>query len=235
MNLNSFRLKIALLSGLLAGLLLIGFGAVLWRVTYQFNLDRLDREIRNVGQGNLDRIFGGDHWERLESALKFVSGTGQSASYVLWVKNYDRMVYQSPAWPKDIEPEAFSVPVRYETSDGPKPGQPLPPPRRNEEISPRNPALPRKAAEFHTREADGKVWRIGVMGNPYVTLILGADLGDFNRRMAELRNTYLAALPVALLLVAGGTTRVAACDRADADRRARDGARTRPAHPGDDA
>ena len=41
------------------------------------------------------------------------------------------------------------------------------------------------------------------MGNPYVTLILAADLGEFNDRMAGLRNTYLAALAMILLLVAG--------------------------------
>lgn len=210
MNLNSFRLKIALFAGLLAGVLLVGFGAVLWHFSYQFNLDRLDREIRNLGHGNLGRVVGGDHWQRLESALQFVSGSGASASYVLWVKNYDRVMYQSPDWPKELVPESFPVPARYEVPDVVKPGKPLPPPpRRDEEISPRNPALPRKVAEFYTRQADGKVWRVGVLGNPYVTLILAADLGDFNRRMAELRRAFLAALPVALLLVAGGAWLVA--------------------------
>jgi len=209
-NLNSFRLKIALLSGLITGLLLIGSGMALWRVSYQFNLDRLDHEIRNVGQANLDRVLGGDHWVRLEEALKFVSGDQASSKYVLWVKNYDRAVYQSPDWPTNLPPGSFTVSVRYETLDFPKPGQPLPPPpRRGEEISPQNPALPRRAAQFYTREAGGKIWRIGVMGNPYVTFILGADIGEFNTRMTELRNTFLAALPVVLLLAAGGAWLVA--------------------------
>ena len=210
MNLNSFRLKIALLSGLITGLLVVGSGIALWRVSYQFNLDRLDHEIRNVGQANLDRVLGGDHWVRLEEALKFVSGDKASSKYVLWVKNYDRVVYLSPDWPTNIPPESFRVSVPYETPDFPKLGQPLPPPpRRGEEISPQNPALPRKVAQFYTREASGKIWRIGVMGNPYVTFILGADIGEFNARMNELRNTFLAALPVVLLLAAGGAWLVA--------------------------
>ena len=116
MSLNSFRLKIALLSGLITGLLLIGSEVVLWRVSYQFNLDRLDHEIRNLGQANLDRVLGGDHWVRLEEALKFVSGEQPSAKYVLWVKNYDRVVFQSPDWPTSISPESFPVPARYETA-----------------------------------------------------------------------------------------------------------------------
>jgi len=209
-NLNSFRLKIALLSGLITGLLLVGSGIALWRVSYQFNLDRLDHEIRNVGQANLDRVLGGDHWVRLEEALKFVSGDHASSKYILWVKNYDRVVYQSPDWPTNIAPESLAESGRYENPDAIKPGQALPPPpRRNEEISPRNPALPRKSAQFFTREADGKTWRMGVMGNPYVTFILGADIGEFNTRMTELRNTFLAALPVVLLLAAGGAWLVA--------------------------
>jgi len=209
-SLNSFRLKIALLSGLMTGLLVVGSGAVLWRVSCQFNLDRLDREIRNLGQGNLDRVLGGDHWVRLEEALKFVSGDKPSARFVLWVKNYDRVVYQSPGWPTNLPPESFPVSDRYETPGGPRLVEPLPPPpRRGEEISPRNPALPRKAPQFYTRQAEGQTWRMGVMGNPYVTLILGADIGEFNARMNELRNTFLATLPVVLLLAAGGAWLVA--------------------------
>jgi two-component system heavy metal sensor histidine kinase CusS len=203
-SLNSFRLKIALLSGLITGLLLVGSGLVLWRVTYEFNLDRLDREIRNLGQANLERVQGGDHWTRLEDALKFVSGSRSSAAFVLWVKNYDKVIYQSPDWPANLAPESFPLPQPYEGPNAPRPGEPPPPPpRRGEEISPRNPPLPLKSPQFYTREAGGKSWRIGMMGNPYVTLILAADMGEFNERMAGLRNTYLAALSVVLVLVAG--------------------------------
>ena len=210
MKLNSFRLKTALLSGLITGTLLIGFGFVLWRVSYQFNLDRLDREIRNLGQANLDRVQGGDHWVRLEDALKFVAGNPRSTPYVLWVKNYDKVVYQSPDWPAGLAPEAFPVPQKYEGPNAPKPGQPLPPPpRRAEQISPQNPALPLKSPEFFTRDADGKTWRIAVMGNPYATLILAADMGEFNDRMAALRVAYLAALVMVLALVAGSAWFVA--------------------------
>jgi two-component system, OmpR family, heavy metal sensor histidine kinase CusS len=210
MNLNSFRLKIALLSGLITGLLLMGSGFGLWRISYQFNLDHLDREIRNLGQANLDRVQGGDHWTRLEAALKFVAGNRASSGFILWVKNYDQVVYQSPDWPSELAPESFSVSEKYEGSNAPKPGQPLPsPPRRGEQISPQNPALPLKSPEFFTRDAGGKTWRIAVMGNPYVTLILAADMDEFKDRMATLRNTYLVALAFVLLLVAGSAWLVA--------------------------
>ncbi len=207
---NSFRLKIALLSGVITGLLLLGSGLVLWQVTYESNLDRLDREVRNLGQSNLERVQGGDHWQRLEDALKFVAGGRTSPPFVLWVKNYDKVVYQSPEWPANVAPESFPALERYEGPHAPKPGEPPPPPpRRGEQISPQNPALPLKSPQFFTRDAEGKSWRIGVMGNPYVTLALAADMGDFNDRLARMRNTYLAGLALILLLVAGSAWLVA--------------------------
>ncbi len=210
MNLNSFRLKIALLSGLITGLLLMASGFGLWRISYQFNLDQLDREMRNLGQANLDRVQGGEHWTRLESALKFVAGNRDSADFILWVKNYDQVVYQSPDWPAGLDAESFREPDEFEGPNAPKPGQPPPrPPRRGEQISPQNPALPLKSPEFFTRGAGGKTWRIAVMGNPYVTLVLAADMGEFKARMATVRNTYLVALAVDLLLVAGSAWIVA--------------------------
>jgi signal transduction histidine kinase len=142
--------------------------------------------------------------------LTFVAGGKPSGSFVLWVHNYDRVVYQSPSWPAGISPESLPRTDRFESGYEPRPGQPPPPPpRRGEEISPRNPALPRTVAQFHTRESDGRTWRIGVMGNPYVTLIVAADIGEFNGGMIALRNRFLAALPVVLALAAAGAWFVA--------------------------
>jgi hypothetical protein len=47
------------------------------------------------------------------------------------------------------------------------------------------------------------------MGNPYVTLIMAANMNDFDARMAEMRNAYMTALIAALRLVAGGAWVVA--------------------------
>lgn len=210
MILNSFRLKIALWSGVFTGLLLIGSGIFLWRISHQANLNQLDREIRNVGQANLDRVQGGDHWARLEEALRFVSGNRQTARFVLWVRHNDKVIYMSPEWPAGLAPEDFRPPETYEGPNAPRPGQPLPPPpRRGEPISASNPALPLKSAQFSTHTADATSWRVGVMGNPYMTLILAANMEDFDARMARLRNMYFTTLVAVLALVAGGAWFVA--------------------------
>ena len=206
MSPHSFRLKIALLSGLLTGLLLVASGVFLWQLTYRMELERIDRELRTLGAPPLERVLGGDHWVRFEEALHFVAGTNAAPSFILWVQEGDRVLHQSSNWPAGIAPESFlPLTANYEAPNGPKPGAPLPPPpRRGEEISERNPALPRKVAQFYTCEEGGQTWRIGVMGNPYMTLMIGADINEFNAGMAHLRRTYLLALPVALLLVGLG-------------------------------
>ncbi len=211
MKSNSFRLKIALLSGAISGGLLIAAGVLFWQLTQRLDLARVDRELRNLGSSHLDRVNGGDHWVRFESALGFVSGRERSGKFILWVKHGDRVLHQSPDWPAGLDPASFTQLTDYEAPFRLAPGQePPPPPRRAEPISPTNPALPRKEPQFLTREVDGRQWRVGVMGNPYLTLALGADLGEFSGSLAHLRRAYLTALPVVLLLVAAGAWLLAA-------------------------
>jgi len=210
MNPNSFRFKIALLAGLIPGILLAAAGFVLWQAAYQFNLDQLDREIRNVGQANLDRVQGGDHWARLEDARKFVAGGEPAAAFVFRVKHSGKVIYQSPDWPTALDPESFPDSAEYQGPNAPQPGQPPPPPpRRGEQISPNNPALPLKTAHFFTRTVAGKSWRGATMGNPYVTLVVVANLADFDARMTQLRRIHLATLVAGLALVAGGSWLIA--------------------------
>lgn len=176
-----------------------------WRLTYQMDLQRIDRELRNLGSPQLERVNGGEHWIRFESALGFIDKRDGKPAFVLWVKHGDRVLHKSEHWPVEIDPENFPALIDYETPFHLAPGQsPPPPPRRGEEISPRNPALPRKEAQFYTRDGGGKTWRVAVMGNPYMTMIIGADLNEFTAGMTQLRNAYLAAMLVVLVLVAAG-------------------------------
>jgi two-component system, OmpR family, heavy metal sensor histidine kinase CusS len=205
MRTNSFRLKIALLSGAISGGLLIAAGVLFWQLAYRMDLARVDRELRNLGSPQLERVNGGDHWVRFEGALSFVAGTDQPPTFILWVKHEDRVLHQSKHWPADIAPASFPELTDYEAPFRLEPGQlPPPPPRRAEPISAQNPGLPRKEPQFFTREAGGRQWRFGVMGNPYLTFVLGADLAGFSAGMTQLRNAFLGALPVVLLLVGAG-------------------------------
>lgn len=200
---RSFRLQLALLSGAFAAVLLLAAGAYAWRLTTRFNLDRLDRELRNIGAANLERVVGDEHWRRVESALRFVSGTDRPPGFALWVKNYDRELYRSPHWPTKIFPESLPRPTDLET--GPAPSvRPPPPPRQGEPLSPRNPPLPRKVPIFLTLPSDDHQWRVAVMGTPYTQLVVVANIDGFHADLTALRSAFFAALPFALLLVGGG-------------------------------
>lgn len=198
---NSFRLRLALLAGATTAVLLLAVGFLAWQLTTRFNLDRLDRELRNLAKANLERIGDYQHWARVDDALTFVAGFRQPPSYVLWVKNYDREEYRSPQWPEEIAPENFAVPATYE--GGLIFTRPPPPPRRMQ-ISPENPALPSKTPYFLTVRAAGSTWRIGVMGNPYTTLVLAANLDAYNLDLQRLQRRFLSTVPLALLLVGTG-------------------------------
>jgi heavy metal sensor kinase len=225
-NPSSFRLKIALLSGLITGLLLVGTGVVLWRISCQFNLNRLDREILNLGQGNLDREHGPAHYQRFEGALAFISGQDPPRSILILVRDQQgKVIYRSHHWPTNLNAGSFSslnspllprsVPPITASLPPPlwPPPQQLPgvqPPRREGpppqeppgEQPPRQdqPPLPKKAPRFETRVVDGQSWRFGIMGNPDSTLVLGMNIEQFNADLRRLRRACLLGLPVVLLL-----------------------------------
>ena len=198
---KSFRLRLALLAGAVAAALVFGAGYYAWRLSVRFNLDRLDRELRNLGAANLERVVGDEHWRRVDSALRFVSGPDRPPAYALWVENYGRELYRSQHWPRDVSPAALPKPTSYE--GGVTFATPPPPPRSGEPLSLQNPPLPRKEPQFFNVRADGSAWRIAVMGTPYTTLALAANVDEFNSDLTKLRIAFLAAVPVALLLVGG--------------------------------
>ena len=204
---NSFRLRLALHVGALTAALLPASGWLAWQLTARFNIERLDRELRHLTSGNLDRVNDGSHWERLDAALAFISGTDRPRAYALWVKNYDREEYRSPAWPREINPEALPMPTTYE--NGGAFTTPPPPPRRGG-LSPTNRALPIKTTAFVTATARGSTWRLAVTGNPYTTLILAANLDELNADLSRLQRRLLFVLPLVLVVVGAGAWWLAA-------------------------
>ena len=66
------------------------------------------------------------------------------------------------------------------------------------------PHAPLKTRSFFTAGGGGHEWRIGVMSSPDVTFVLGRNMSRFRDEMRSLRNAFLVALPIALLLIAAG-------------------------------
>ncbi|MCB1121646.1 MAG: hypothetical protein KJT03_08865, partial [Verrucomicrobiae bacterium] len=98
----SFRLKIALLAGLVTGGIVLSAGVLLWKLTYQFNLHGLDQNLRNLAVPNLQRQVGASHWKRLEESLSFVSGEENKPQYALWAETRGRLDFVSSNWPTNL-------------------------------------------------------------------------------------------------------------------------------------
>jgi two-component system, OmpR family, heavy metal sensor histidine kinase CusS len=214
-NLHSFRLKLALLSGLITGVLLVGTGVVLWRIAYEFNLSRLDREILNLGQPTLDHERGPAHFQRFEGALGFILGEDPPRSTLILVRDPDdRVIFTSRQWPTNLSVASFApltgplLPARGRAGFAPLPLRERPPlaePPGAPLLRREPPPLPKRVPRFETRLVNGQPWRFGIMGNPHNTLILGMNVEQFNADMHRLRKACLLSLPAVLLLAGLGS------------------------------
>lgn len=209
---RSFRWKIALLAGGLAGALLLGYGALLWRLAHRFSLDRLDREILQLGQANLVRPRGPGHYQRFANALTYlVGGDGREGFLILVRDTAGAVRYRSTPWPEDLPAGAFSPltgplledpaslsweAVRHPRDPAAEPAGGAP--------RPREPLLPLRQPRFETLRLGGRTWRFGVMGNAHDTLVLGLDMESFQADLRALRRSWLWGLPVVLGLAGAG-------------------------------
>ncbi len=112
---------------------------------------------------------------------------------------------------------------RPQNDVAPPPGQALRPPRRpppdglppppgeafledRPDANPQPPPPPPlRRPQFATQQAGARLWRIGVFGTPDLTLVMGLGLDEFTAGMRQVRNAFLVALPIALLLIAEGS------------------------------
>ena len=198
---TSFRLRLALLVGGVTATLLLGAGLLAWTLASGFNLERLDRELHELARRNLARVPGPGNWSRLDAALAVLDRGQGPPAYVIWARSFEREEYRSPGWPTGLDPAQLPVPATYE---GGIVLQAPPPPPRKSGLSAQNPSLPLRETAFRTVAAGGSTWRLAITGNPYTTLVLGVRLEETTRDLERLRDRYLAAVPVVLLLVGVG-------------------------------
>ena len=195
---TSFRVRLALLVGLSTAAMLLAAAFLAWNFTSELNVERLERDLQHAARANLGRVADASHWGRLDAAFGVVAGRDSAPGYVIWVKNYDRVIYRSSGWPADLRAEDLAP---LETYEGGRVIKDPPPPPRKEGLSARNPALPIRDARLLTLAAGGGSWRVLVTGNPYTTLVLAANLEGANQDLIRLRQRFLTVLPLILLVV----------------------------------
>ena len=225
-----FRVKIALLSALISGTVLVVFGLFFLTVINRVGMDRIDREILTLGESQLHVRHPRRHWEAFEESLRSIYGPDRWKDLIVQVTGPDNdLLYRSPHWPQDItpalfprfdasvEPEPAAVAARRGGVQAPPPAaagqQRLPrPPRPADDAygAPPPPLLPPvgppriKKSYFRTLKTAGGGWRTGIMGNQHITIMIGKDLREFYHEADRYKELFLFAVPLALLLLAAG-------------------------------
>lgn len=215
-----FRLKIALLSGLVSGLVLVGFGAASLYLIYRQKIEAVDTEIRSLGSRHPGWITSRGNYQRLDGALEFIFGKEREDQIILLVKSAaGEMLYRSAGWPEEIDPYSFDSSL----VDDPKTvaalatNQPATTFGGNGGTGRRGmghgfgqgrggPPLVAftKAPRFQTVKTSQSTWRLGMLGTADTTLVIGLNYDIVRKELNRIRNALLGTLPVALFLVGWG-------------------------------
>jgi len=259
-----FRLKIALLSLLLSGSVLVGASLYFLSVMDKASLDRIDSEILALGGSQLHAMAPRPHWQNFDQSLRFIYGEERSKVLIVRIKNaWDDVIFQSDHWPEGISDAPFAdfdrtmddavIPLPdagvgrlFPEAVGeqfPKPpGDFLPnrgeadrtrlflPPNlgaRERRLFPPFPADRTKQPDrelsasapdrqlqrqevrikkpfFKTITTPNGSWRVGIMGNQRLTILLGMNMAGYHQEKDRLQKALQVTVPIVLLLLAGG-------------------------------
>jgi len=174
MKIRSFRLRILVLSVVVSGLVILGFGAWTWTMIHDLTgIHRLDSELVALASGQASAPADGRAWRAFEDALARLSEadpTHQLAFAVL--SRTGENIYRSAPWPEDLLPRL---------------GHP--------ENSPPHP---------RTVFLNASAWRVALQHRPERSLIVAADMGPYLAHAHRLQAAFLLALVMALGCAGGG-------------------------------
>lgn len=211
MRLRSFRLRIALLSAVLAGTALIGFGAIAWHLIYVAKLNRLDARLENL-MVRAARPRSLEGWQEFVVTLPRELGTDADTPTAFLVLEADGDQLQAGDWPanfdvKPLFPPRPSFPVSPSSPSELRPDRNSPSDffRFRRERSPNQRfSFPRPAVRLLTLNTPTGGWRISLASFPNSSVAIAVSLQAINQEMAAIQNIFLIAIPGTLLLVSGG-------------------------------
>lgn len=222
-----FRLKIALFSALVSGLVLLGFGAASWLIIYRQKLDSVDAQIRALGARHPGWLANRSNFDRLSNTLEFILSEEHQGQILLLVKDAQgNILHRSPTWPVDLNPDQVDCslqddPAAPASSTAPATnavGASHGPPwgaggsgrggggmgRGPGMGRGGNPVLFTKLPRFLTVRAGTSAWRLGIMGNDELRVVVGLSFDTIQAELNRMRTVFLGAFPLALLLIGGG-------------------------------
>ena len=217
------RLKIALLSVCISGAVLVAFEVMIWLLIYDQRIAAVDREIRTLGSRHPGLFSGRGTFERLASSLEFTFGEDYTNHVILFIQDSSgRAVYISPHWPPAIDPAQLDLRLgtnALEMTENPPSTNAIATSTATEFGGQGHGGFGRgfgqgrggppevvftKVPKFFTVQAGGGDWRVGVLGNADLTVVIGLNQAEVDAELGRVRNAFILMLPVALFLVGLG-------------------------------
>jgi len=197
-----------------SGTILLAFASLFMSVIRRAGIERVDRHLQALAEGQMRRAAPPGHWFRFGESLSAVYGGNDRQRFLVKViGNGGATLYTSAHWPAALTVPELAIPDSEKLPpDAPDTMTPPPPPRpfrpggqpdRPDGPYPMRP--PRLAPpKFLTLHADGRDWRFAILRNPSVTLLLGTDLADSQAELKRFQTVFAVAGPIGLLLLAAG-------------------------------
>jgi two-component system, OmpR family, heavy metal sensor histidine kinase CusS len=205
------RLKIALLSAAISGVVLVVFGWTAWLLISRQKLESVDTEIRSLGARHPGWFANRGNYQRLDDALEFIFGAAHQDQIILLVQATNgTTLYTSAGWPQELD--ATKLDSRLETDPqaatvvgGSGEGRGRGGAGRG--YGPGSGAAQAaftKIPKFQTVFTPTAEWRLGLLGTDDTTLVIGLNYASSRAQLNRIRTAFLLALPVALFLVGLG-------------------------------
>ena len=211
---NSFRLRLALLSALLTGLTLVVFIlSALWLI-HDIKIKRIDNEVCTNAEREAGRTRSAEDWSRIEENLVTSLGVRDSSDLLLLVEDrFGEIIYRSSHWPSGLDNGRLPWPKQNASPMTSRPALKLiseasaadhapgpPPPRDPEHPPPRTPP----SSSFISQSLDGHLWRIGLASSDRSRVAVGINAKIIDREMKSIYNALYVALPLVLIFIGGG-------------------------------
>ena len=117
MRSSSLRLRIALLSVVISGLVLVAFGGAWWYLLSRQRIEGVDTEIRALGSRHPGWLANRANFDRFSTSLEFIFGEEYKGRIIFLVKDGEgRTLYVSPGWPKALEADKMDCVLEDDAS-----------------------------------------------------------------------------------------------------------------------
>lgn len=210
---RSFRLRLALLSAALCGVVLAAFGLGTWRLIHDLRISHIEQDVQENAEREARRVRTPEDWRRIERKLIASLRVRNDADLVLLICDpQGQIIYRSEQgaspslladlpWPIQGKP-AKPAHTRFFSSLTAHAAEPATFQAPTPEIRQPNEQAP--VSSNIQRQDNGHIWLIGLASSQHSRVALAVNTEFIEQEMRGIRNAFLLASPFALLLIGLG-------------------------------